>query len=191
MSKIPKNVAVIDLTVEDEKNKKFISEWKAKHGVMRQSTLQSKPEAMTAWVFQQGWTIKDMRAWTAMLDGVKFEKFEGDWTDPFKLLYLTLDLAEHLQVHPIGMLCFARVEHGITTWDLEGLDKFKSVVIPVSDDESDGYETDGPSTCATTCPDAPKRKRLCFVEDEAGEVEDRGAESDTESYNMASQKYQE
>jgi len=193
MSKIPENVKVIDLTVEDEKNKDFISQWKRNHGVMRQSTMQTKAEAMTAWVFEQGWTVRDMRAWNAIVDAVKFEKFEGAWSDPYKLLYLTLDLAEHLQVHPIGMLCFARVEHKIMQWDLEGLEKFKAVVIPDSDqsESESNDETEGPTTSASTCPGAPKRRRtIRFVEDEAGELVEQDDDC-TESYEVASQKYQE
>jgi len=190
MSASSTQITKVNLAERKVENEKYIAEWKSTHGVMKQSKLQSKSEAFTAWVLSQGWSLKDQRSWSALLESSKMEMtLDEGWPTSFALIADTLDLACTLNVHPIGILSYSRVELGMAgPWNQEALLSFRSRVLPSEEDDdvdrddesTESYESEGqdgmrtPSPTLPTQPDAP-RKRARVIDLTDDEVPLRGA----------------
>lgn len=194
MSKLPSNVEKIDLAEQKQKNEKFISEWKRSHGVMKQTKLHTKSEVFSAWVLDNGWSLNDIRAWNRVLDALKLESVCENWPATHTLVLQTLEVAEHLRVHPVGMLCYARVHMKKPVWDLETLVAFRSTLL--AEERAEESSSTAASATATPpcsprrveCPPAPrKRQRRGIVDVEPDDEDDC---STIEEY-QPSQKYDE
>lgn len=132
------NVVAIDLVAAKKRNEDWIRAWKKANGVKKQATLPTKVEEHTAWVLQQGWSMRDAMAWKNLCEKAKFSASVPIDAD-LDLLHETLELAAHVETHPIGLICFARCELHQPEWNLLAAqairDRFIGAVC-VSDDDT-------------------------------------------------------
>jgi len=162
--------------VSDAKNKSaaYVRDWKKRAHVATQSTLQTKSEAFTAWVLTQGWALRDMRVWTSLCEKAKYSQAGAVPGDELKLLCETLDFADHLDVHPIGLICYARAEMRLMDWTLEAVKAVRETLL--QEDEADEKDSNGNSAGSDdetevtdevlVCPGAPQKKARTAHEDE-------------------------
>jgi len=131
--------------VEDSKKKSaaFVADWKKRTHHTTQTTLQTKSEAFTAWCLTQGWAMKDMRTWTTLCEKAKYSVCDGNVADELKLLLETVDLADHINCHPVGLICYARCEMKIQDWNLEGIRAVRDTILEHEVEQSDDVEPDG------------------------------------------------
>jgi len=166
MSQLPKNIEKINLEERKKENESFIRDFKRSHGVMKQTTLRTKSEIFSAWILENGWSLNDIRMWNKVVDAIKMEAVDGEWPPAHDLLHQTLELAEHMKVHPVGILCYARVHMKSPLWTLEALVRFrKELLAEEAAEEAASVGSDGePRTPRSSpepheCPGAPRRKR--------------------------------
>lgn len=193
MSQLPNNVEKIDLSEQKQKNDAFIAEWKRSHGVMKQTKLRTKGEEFSAWVLDNGWSLNDIRAWNRVLDALKLEAVFDTWPSTHALVLQTLEVAEHMKVHPVGILCYARLHMKQPVWTLEALVAFRSQVLSEEREDESHSSEDAPtetppgSPRRIECPPAPRKRQRRSVVD----VEPDGDEDDCSTIEefQPSQKY--
>lgn len=154
-----------DLEEQKARNDAFIHSWKRTHGVMKQGTLQTKTEAFSAWVLSNGWTMRDMKSWSALCEKAKTAQ-DGDSGLTLQLLGDTLEFALHLDVHPIGLICFTRVELKCPDWDLVALGRAREHLLEAAEaeddvrpeDHDDDVTEDVDGELGGVCPPAPRKR---------------------------------
>jgi len=177
MSAESKNANVVVMSLEERKkrNDAFVANFKRAGSAMKQTTMQTKSEKFTAFVLENGWSMKDMRTWTALCEACKTCQSPRDIGEAMRLLSDTIDLAVHLDVHPIGLICYARAEFKQFDWTMAALEVVRSrllveeeaeedVVVDLTadednDDEEETVEEDLNPKAKLVCPGAPSRKR--------------------------------
>lgn len=127
----------INATTIKSRNDAYVAAWKKANSVKKQCVLPTKIEENNAWVLQQGWAQRDAIAWRNLCEKAKFSAsvpFDAD----LDLLHGTLDVAGHVETHPIGLICFARTELKQQDWNLQALQAIRDRFIgTVCDDEVD------------------------------------------------------
>jgi len=100
----------------------FVSAWKKAAGPQKQLTLQTKSEAFTKFCLEEGWGLKEMKTFQQLLEATKYAVPTHDGCPALSLLGETLSFAEHLEVHPIALISFARSVVGVSSWDMSGFE---------------------------------------------------------------------
>jgi len=163
------NSQTADTSSNKSKSVAFITAWKKRAGYTVQQSLQTKSEAFIASCLAEGWTIRDVRSWTTLAERAKYSRMsDHDHYEVLKLLHGTLDMAEHLGVHPVGLICYARCELSQPEWSLSALkvvkdkfygDEYEISTMPDSDEHSDDAPTEVDDV-KLVCPGAPKKRRV-------------------------------
>lgn len=124
-------IVPVDLVAAKKRNEAWIAAWKKANGVKKQATLPTKVEEHTAWVLQQGWSMRDAMAWKNLCEKAKFSASVPIDAD-LDLLHDTLELAAHVDTHPIGLICFARCELHQLEWTLRAAQAIRDRFIGVA-----------------------------------------------------------
>jgi len=173
MSQEPKHSDLVSDT--KVKSAAYVRDWKKRAHVTTQTTLQTKSESFTAWVLKQGWPLAQMRTWTSLCEKAKYSHSGDGSGDELKLLYQTLDLADHLDVHPIGLLTYARSEMRLHDWTLEAIKAVRDTLLQedeeAAENDSNGNSAGSDDETEVTdevlvCPGAPQKKARTAHEDE-------------------------
>jgi len=126
-------------------NTAFVSAWKKAAGPQKQLTLQTKSEAFTKFCLEEGWGLKEMKTFQQLLEATKYAVPTTDGCAPLALLGETLSLAEHLEVHPICLISFAKSVVGMSQWTMDALEKTREHLAA-----SEGEQDDIPPGAVST-----------------------------------------
>jgi len=174
-------------STQGDKNSAFIKAWKQRSHNSTQQTLQTRSEAFIAWALTQGWPLRDVRTWTSLLEKAKSARHDDESSKHLKLLLETLDTAGHADVHPVGLISYARIELHKPEWDFDALDHLKETILAETDEDDIVDEVDDDDEPRTpprdeetplSAPGAPKRARkhndisMSIKEEEADEAEE-------------------
>jgi hypothetical protein len=169
-TKLPANVVPVNLEERKKKNDAWISAYKKTHGIKKQAVLPSATMQHNEWAIKSGWSMSDATTWRSLCEKAKYAMDDIEGQGILCLIAETIDIANHCDGHPVGLIHWARTEHGRPVWDLESVDYLKANMLPAEavhhvDDDDDTVQspptTPNPAD-GVTCPGAPKRKRLTY-----------------------------
>lgn len=129
--------------VNSERNSAFIRAFKKQAGPQVQAKLPTPVSAQNDWAIKNGWSTIDAQEWRALCTRFAHgtESGEGSAID---LMMETLDLANHVDCHPIGLIHFARTKMGRGTWNNDTVEFLKANML--ADDAEPADEDYNPSS---------------------------------------------
>jgi len=126
-----------------ERNKDFINKFKKEHGSnLVQTKLPTAVELQDQWTVTEGNSLADSRQWRALCERVKFTTTNDKAA--LELMHSTLDMSEHVGVHPIELIGFARRNYGMGLWTMATIAELKRNMLADTDDEVDADDDDEP-----------------------------------------------
>lgn len=183
-SKVPSNVAVINIEERKKKNDAWISAYKKTHGIKKQAVLPSATMQHNEWSIKSGWSMSDATTWRSLCEKAKYAMDDIEGQGILCLIAETIDIANHCDGHPVGLIHFARTEHGRAVWDLESVDFLKANMLPAEADHPVEIDDDDSPTPPSTpndpfhgkrkvsAPQAPSKKRVLFEASQPYELDD-------------------
>lgn len=179
-AKLPANVVPVNIEERKKKNDAWISAYKKTHGVKKQAVLPSATMQHNEWAIKAGWSMSDATAWRSLCEKLKHAMDDTEGIAMLCLIGETIELANHCDAHPVGLIHYARTEHGKPVWDLDTLDYLKANMLPQEDQPAidiDADDDDIPSTPPSpkrklAAPGAPSRKRVLYEASQPFEMDD-------------------
>lgn len=180
-TKLPANVVPVNLEERKKKNDAWISAYKKTHGIKKQAVLPSATMQNNEWAIKSGWSMSDATTWRGLCEKLKYAIDDTEGIAMLCLIGETIELANHCDAHPVGLIHYARTEHGKPVWDLDTLDYLKGNMLPAEDNHPvEIDEDDGPTPPNTppspkrkaSAPGAPQRKRATFEPSQPFDMDD-------------------
>lgn len=122
------------------KNSAFIKEWKKKNGVKTQTVMPTLVSVQNEWAIKNGFSITDAQQWRALCEKAKYCTEDAFAQGVIDLLTNTLEMASHVEAHPIGLINFARTAMGQKVWNKHAYDHLKANMLPTLDLTEEGEE---------------------------------------------------
>jgi len=184
-TKLPANVVRVDLEDRKKKNAAWIGAYKKTHGIKKQTTLPSATTAHNEWAILQGWSMIDATTWRSLCEKAKYATDDTEGVGILCLLAETIDIANHCDTHPVGLLHNARTAMDRKVWDLDSVDFLKANLLAEVDEtaEREGFipdDDDGPTPPNTppsqkrkvSAPSAPSRKKAMYEASQPFDIDD-------------------
>jgi len=160
---LPKNVIRVDLTDQSKKNKVWITKFKRDNNVTKQTVLPSATMKHNEWAIKSEWSMSDATTWRSLCEKVKFALDDIEGEGLLVLIQETIMMAQHCGTHPIGLIHYARTEHGRVVWDVDSLDYLRAHLLPEEEQALDVRTPPAspePSKRKVQAPSAPRKRRL-------------------------------
>lgn len=128
-----------DAPVDDfaERNSAFVRNFKKTNATnLVQTKLPTPVERQDEWAISEGNSLSDARQWRSLCDRVKFTTTADK--ESLELMLQTLDIADHIGVHPIELIGFTRRTFAWGgLWTLAALQQVKDNLVSTDDDDDD------------------------------------------------------
>lgn len=178
-TKLPANVVPVNLEERKKKNDAWISAYKKTHGIKKQAVLPSATMQNNEWAIKSGWSMSDATTWRGLCEKLKYATDDTEGIAMLCLIGETIELANHCDAHPVGLIHYARTEHGKPVWDLDTLDYLKGNMLPQEEQpvDIDQDVDDLPATPPSpkrklAAPGAPSRKRAVYEASQPYDLDD-------------------
>jgi len=152
------NTLPVNLEERKKKNDAWISAFKKSHGIKKQSVLPSSTTQHNEWAIKSGWSMSDATTWRGLCEKVKYAMDDTEGIGLLCLIAETIEIANHCDSHPVGLIHFARTAHDRKVWDLETIDYLKANLLPAEDDHHVEVDHDDDGMTPPNTPPSPKRK---------------------------------
>lgn len=147
----------VDLADRKKKNDAWISAYKKGHGIKKQAVLPSATMQHNEWSIKSGWSMSDATTWRSLCEKVKYAYDDVEGEGLLCLIAETIEMANHCDAHPVGLIHFARTQYGRPMWDLESLDHLKANMVNPEEDHPD-LQADQDDVTPPLSPAHSKRK---------------------------------
>lgn len=133
-----------------KKNEAFVRAYKKENNIKTQAVLPSATMANNEWAIKSGWSMSDATVWRGLCEKAKFATDDVEGDGIICLLKETIEMANHCDAHPVGLIHFARTSHGRPVWDLDTLDYLQANMLPSGATPEQIMDDDDDVTVTTT-----------------------------------------